>query len=132
MIGTFAPCNAVLVVEDDPDILLTLQELLQQEGYQVLTAINGLEALNALATIDRPVLILLDLFMPVMDGWQFLKALPNLHNAFVTASPILIISASGEKAAEAAKGVQGLIKKPIDLDELLLMVEKFCPLRSAA
>src|SRR5438128_9647261 len=79
----------VLVVDDDPDILQTLALCLSTEGYRVVMAANGQEALDLL-TRERPACILLDLMMPVMDGWQFVGELDSRgwRNA-----PLLVLSA---------------------------------------
>src|SRR5262245_55690503 len=72
--GATTDSGVVLVVEDEQESRETLRELLELEGYVVETAVNGQEALDKLKHVD-PCLILLDLFMPVMDGWQFLDRL---------------------------------------------------------
>ena len=72
--GTSGPCGGILVVDDDPDIRDSLREVLEDEGYEVACVGNGREALDHLKTANpRPCVILLDLMMPVMDGWQFRK-----------------------------------------------------------
>lgn len=119
-------CKQILIVEDDDGILVTLQELLSQEGYTVLLARNGQEALQTLATLTRPCLILLDMFMPVMDGWQFLEQMKLEKEDLLTNIPIVITSAAGERAKVASKEVRGFIKKPIHLEDLLTTVRKFC------
>ncbi len=106
----------VLVVDDDPDILQTLALCLSTEGYRVLMAANGQEALDLLKK-ERPACILLDLMMPVMDGWQFVAALEErgLRNA-----PLLILSADRAVQGHAAKlRADAFLAKPFDLDELL-------------
>ena len=82
----------VLVVDDDPDILQTLALCLTSEGYSVLMASNGQEALD-LVRQQKPACILLDLMMPVMDGWQFVH---ELDQRGLRKAPLLILSA-GEK-----------------------------------
>src|SRR5690349_12155021 len=69
-----APDSVVLLVEDEEESRESLQEILELEGYHVVTAANGQEALDKMNKIE-PCVILLDLFMPVMDGWQFLERL---------------------------------------------------------
>ena len=72
--ATSGPCGGILVVDDDPDIRDSLREVLEDEGYEVACVGNGREALDHLKTANpRPCVILLDLMMPVMDGWQFRK-----------------------------------------------------------
>src|SRR5579859_6880124 len=72
--GTATAHSVVLIVEDEEESRETLRELLEIEGYEVETAVNGREALDKLKQIE-PCIILLDLFMPVMDGWQVLDQL---------------------------------------------------------
>src|SRR3712207_6404701 len=89
----------LLVVEDDQDIRETLQQALELEGYQVSTAGNGKEALDILHLADppsRPHLILLDLMMPIMDGWEFLEKARSTN--LLSGIPVVIVSAAGERA----------------------------------
>lgn len=112
----------VLVVDDDPDIRETLRFVLEDAGYPVYTAENGRQALEVLGTASPlPGLILLDLMMPVMSGDEMLRALKTMH-AFV-GIPVTILTASGAPMPPLATG---LLKKPVDLDVLLRIVEKSC------
>ena len=111
----------VLVVDDDPDILQTLALCLSTEGYRVQMAANGKEALEALAA-ERPAIILLDLMMPVMDGWQFVA---ELDKRGARAAPLLILSADRAVQGHAAKlRADAFLAKPFDLDELLVKVSQ--------
>jgi DNA-binding response OmpR family regulator len=84
--------GVILVVDDDADLRELLAELLTKEGYQVLTASNGKEALALLRDPDpTPSLILLDLMMPVMSGWEFLERVAS--DRTVTSVPIIVMSA---------------------------------------
>lgn len=113
----------ILVIEDDQEIRSVLQFALELEGYKVATAIHGQDALNQLRQTDSlPHLILLDLMMPVMDGWQFLaikKQEPRLANL-----PVLVVSAAGDRAKNFE--ASGYIKKPIELDFLLESIKQHC------
>ena len=118
------PLKRILVVDDDPDIRETLAELLQEEGYAVSSAAHGGEALSALRTDPRPDLILLDLMMPIMDGWQFRaeqKKDPELASI-----PVVIISATGRDEFVSSLGAAQFLKKPINLEQLLAAVEQHC------
>src|SRR4051812_45925868 len=126
MTTSAAGCGTVLVVEDDEPILYTIQELLESEGYTVVTAKNGKEALERMKSVTHPCMILLDMFMPVMDGWQFIEHLATHSGDTLAQIPIVVTSAAGERAKEAGQKLGGYIKKPIDLDQLLSTVEKFC------
>jgi two-component system, chemotaxis family, chemotaxis protein CheY len=115
----------ILVVDDDPDILDALSEILEAEGYEVDRARHGQEAL---ARIDqrRPDLILLDLMMPVMDGWEFAHALRRRED--VGQLPIVILSADRQAGAKArVVGARGFLAKPFELNELLRVVGESVP-----
>jgi two-component system chemotaxis response regulator CheY len=106
----------ILVVEDDRAIRETIQQALELEGFSVVTAEHGKEALEALTERNlRPSLILLDLMMPVMNGWEFLDALEALP-AF-QAPPVVITSAVREPSHH--QRASAFLKKPIELDDLL-------------
>ncbi len=109
----------VLVVDDDPDILEAICDILGTESYRVARAKNGLEALERVAA-ERPDVILLDLMMPVMDGVAFAHALHQ--RPAVSDVPILVISADGNPQRAAAVGAQGYLAKPFDIDALLAHV----------
>jgi CheY-like chemotaxis protein len=118
-----SPC--VLVIDDDPDILATVEQILEIEGYAVLIARNGAEALGVLDS-QRPDVIILDLMMPVMDGWEFRRRLDG-HPASTT--PVIVVSADRDIARKAATiKADGYVAKPFDLDDLLREVHRFAPL----
>jgi CheY-like chemotaxis protein len=111
----------ILVVDDDPDILQTLALCLSTEGYRVTMAANGQEALTLLER-DKPACILLDLMMPVMDGWQFVAELDRRGNR---EAPLLILSADRAVQGHATKlRADAFLAKPFDLDELLGKVQQ--------
>ena len=119
-----APCGGVLIVDDDPDIRDSLREVLEDEGYEVATVANGREALDHLkASNPRPCVILLDLMMPVMDGWQFRKE--QKQDPEIAGIPLVVITATGKRPVliDAAE----LVMKPLDLERLLQAVERYCP-----
>jgi len=113
--------NTVLVVDDDTSILDTVSSILSGEGYDVVSASTGQEALAAVAR-KQPLLILLDMRMPIMDGWAVARALREQGISV----PIVVMT-----AAESAKrwadevGAEGYLAKPFGLDELLSTVERF-------
>ena len=120
-------CGAVLVVEDDDAIRDVIQRVLESEGYVVRTAANGQAAMDLVHNIPRPCLVLLDLMMPVKNGWEFLDELRVDHFDMIAALPVVITSAAGSGAANpAVKNAQGFIKKPIDIDLLLRYVRTYC------
>jgi CheY-like chemotaxis protein len=112
----------ILVVDDDPDILEALSEILEAEGFEIRRARNGKEALERLEP-DPPQLILLDLMMPVMDGWEFAQRLRQ--RGTLSNIPIIVLSADrnvGSKAQDI--GAVGYLAKPFELNELLEMVHR--------
>jgi two-component system, chemotaxis family, chemotaxis protein CheY len=113
------PHPLVLVVDDDPDILDAICDILDGEGYRVVRARNGLEALQQLDG-ERPAIILLDLMMPVMDGLAFAQALRA--RGLDREIPIVVISADGNPQKAAAVGARGYLAKPFDIDALLAQV----------
>ena len=123
------PSQPILAVDDDPAILDVVAQVLADEGYQVLTAGGGRAAVE-LAREHVPGLILLDLMMPEMNGWQVvaeLRASPQTR-----AIPILLLSARRDTARMANDlGVNSYLEKPFDLDELLVHVRRILTLSDA-
>jgi CheY-like chemotaxis protein len=113
----------VLVVDDDPDILEAICDILGTESYRVARARNGLEALERVDA-ERPDVILLDLMMPVMDGVTFAAALRQ--RPAVADVPILVISADGNPQRAASVNARGYLAKPFDIDALLAHVAAIC------
>jgi CheY-like chemotaxis protein len=111
-----------MIVEDDDDIRESLQEALEAEGYPVHVAANGREGLTLLAHIERPCVILLDLMMPVMNGWEFLSV-QRQDRAFAQI-PVIVVSAAPETALP--RDSAAVVPKPVDLDQLLEVVRKLC------
>lgn len=117
------PRVTVLVVEDDDAIAMTLQDVLEGEGYAVILAANGAEALDKLDSAEsRPGVILLDLFMPVMDGLQLLDKLAVRPEKDI---PVILMSAAGSRAEVATKRAHAAIKKPLELETLLETINRF-------
>jgi len=115
--------KVVLVVDDDPDVRTMLNHLLAFAGFGVIEAANGGDALVALVK-HRPVLIILDLLMPGMDGAQFRDAQRRLQDHELANVPILVVSGA-DNAREMAKklGAAGLFGKPLDPDRILTAVQ---------
>jgi CheY-like chemotaxis protein len=115
----------VLLVEDDAGLRRSLTALLESEGFQALGAANGFEAVELLRRAPQPDLILLDLMMPVMNGWAFLKY-RNEHPVLSTV-PVVVTTAWNEVPGEAdVIGVQGYLRKPLVPREVLEVVRKHC------
>jgi CheY-like chemotaxis protein len=112
--------GGVLVVDDDSDIRSVMSDLLIDEGYQVRTAVNGRDALATLATW-QPDVILLDLMMPIMDGWTFLANQQSNHQ--LRRIPVIVMSAShtlsrGDERLATAE----IVAKPFEIDAVLTKV----------
>jgi DNA-binding response OmpR family regulator len=111
--------RVLLVVDDDQDLLTLMTLILEPAGYSVETASNGQEALNRIA-MRMPDLILLDMLMPVMSGWDFAVHFRRLYGFRV---PIIVITAA-ESARRRARdiGADGYISKPFDIDHMLAVI----------
>lgn len=115
--------KSIMVVDDDSDIRESVRDLLESKGYDVLTAANGLEALAQLQKGARPALILLDLMMPVMDGYQFVAE--QRKSATFGQIPILVVTANMRSGQNAASiGANGYVQKPFKNRVLLESVER--------
>lgn len=115
-------CSSVLVVEDDEDIRNSIIDLLESEGFQAQSAANGKEALDLLHHIQKPCLVLLDMMMPIMNGREFLDLV--MKDSYLAPIPVVIVSAIADKTN--TQGAIGFLKKPIDIDMVMKLVEKFC------
>lgn len=114
---------SILVVEDDPELLEGLSELLESEGHQVRRARHGLEALGFLRAGQRPHLILLDLMMPIMNGWQFRQE--QRMDSELAKIPIVVISGKNDLPAHAQwLEADAYVQKPVRPETLLAAVEK--------
>jgi CheY-like chemotaxis protein len=114
----------ILVIEDDDSIRDALEELFSSEGFSVAVAENGRTGLTALAEA-KPCLVLLDLMMPVLDGRGFLTALEGIPDQKLAATPVVLITAAGEKGAAGCK-VSEVLTKPIDIEKLLAVAQRYC------
>jgi CheY-like chemotaxis protein len=115
---------SVLIVEDDADVRGALATFLEAEGYSVLEASDGAAALRELR-VQNVCLVLLDLWMPGMDGWEFRAE--QLKDAALADVPVVLITADHAAARRAAElGVQGHLTKPIEFPVLLDYVARYC------
>jgi CheY-like chemotaxis protein len=116
--------ESVLVVDDDDDIREILSSLLSRQGFRVITAADGGEAMERLQAGERPGLILLDLMMPHVSGEEFRArqlAEPNLAEI-----PVIVLSGAGAIHEFAGKMSVEVIPKPIELSLLISTVKRFC------
>ena len=113
----------MLIVEDDADLREMMAQLLTLEGYETATVANGREALEYLHSAIAPNVILLDLMMPIMDGWEFhrrLEADPEIPPV-----PVIVLSALDQARAKNIHAA-AFLKKPLDFDRLLDLVRTYC------
>ena len=122
MSSTQSQCP-VLIVEDDEDLRDMMAQMLTIEGFAATAVANGREALDYLHQAIKPHVILLDLMMPVMDGWEFRRrqqADPALANV-----PVIVLSAL-DPARAATVDAAAILKKPLDFDRLLQLIRDHC------
>jgi CheY-like chemotaxis protein len=120
------PSASVLVVDDDQSIRQLIEDALTDEGYTVRTVAGGSEAIESVRQ-DRPDLILLDVNMPRVDGWQVLE---ELRAAAGPQTPVVVMTAGFEVQDRAlATGAQGFLGKPFEIDDLLSAVEAHAGLK---
>ena len=110
----------VLVIEDEPDLRALMELVLEDRGYTVLTACDGREGLELLGS-NRPDVILLDMKMPVMDGWEFAR---RYRATFEDRAPIVVVTAAEDLRARADEiGATKALGKPVELDTLFATIE---------
>ena len=115
---------SVMIVEDDRDTREMLARFLELEGFEVREAANGQVALEALHEHASTCVILLDLMMPVMNGWQFRKAQssdPEIANI-----PVVVVTAAGAREQIPAIDADAWLSKPVDFDRLLQTIDPLC------
>jgi CheY-like chemotaxis protein len=121
-LSTPPPGGPVLVVEDDAGIRESVCQILEDEGFPTVSACNGKEALATLrAMTPLPRLILLDLMMPVMNGWEFYELISR--DKTVSSIPVVVMSA---QETDTHSGTLRLLRKPLLLDQLLSTVNEIC------
>jgi CheY-like chemotaxis protein len=113
--------HTVLVVEDEQDLREMMRDALELNGYTVVTANHGQDALGKLASIEHLCLVILDLLMPVMNGWDFLD---RMRQRSELASVPVVVHTSA--AGQAPAGVTHVIQKPLKFDRLLSIVREYC------
>jgi CheY-like chemotaxis protein len=127
---TMRESRHILIVEDDADLREALTDVLRDEGYAVTSAADGQEALDRLRREGQPSLILLDLTMPVMNGWQFRAE--QRRDPDLSGIPVVVFSA-GEHLAEQMSSLEidDFVQKPIELGQLLRKIERYFPRKSS-
>ena len=116
----------IALIDDDDAIRETIADILSSEGYRVVAYANGKEALDGLPKADLPDVILCDLMMPVMNGWQFLEAQASQRGE-VGRIPVVVFSASPDYKTLEHEAVQEVVSKPFNIDDLVDLIERHCP-----
>ena len=112
--------RCVLVIEDEPDLRALMALVLEERGYSVLTACDGCQGLELLGS-NRPDVILLDMKMPVMDGWEFAR---RYRATYEDRAPIVVLTAAEDPRARADEiGAAKALGKPVELDTLFATIE---------
>ena len=115
--------HPVLIVDDDTDIRTALVDVLEEHGYEAISAVNGRDALNKLRQAEpKPCLIVLDLMMPVMDGRSFREE--QLKTPEFADIPVVVVTAYRD-VTDDLRGTD-FLKKPVDLEDLLAAARKHC------
>jgi CheY-like chemotaxis protein len=115
--------ESVLLVDDDPYIRETLSELLDANGYEVLEAENGQIALDVLKNTPRfPLVVLLDLSMPVLDGREFLRR--RASDPILRSIPVVVVSGSNPPA-DPLEGIDEYLRKPVKFERLMEIIEHY-------
>ena len=119
--------SKVLIIEDNEEALEAMSELLKMDGFSTVTATNGALGLNKMKTDDHISMVLLDLWMPIMDGWEFLRE--RKKDSRLAKIPVVVLSALPTKSIEGAEAV---LTKPVNVHSLLQILRRYVePERSA-
>jgi CheY-like chemotaxis protein len=113
----------VAIIEDDSEFRNMLRELLEEEQYRVVAVANGAEALEILRGETTPNVILLDVSMPVMDGFDFLRF--RNDDPQLAAVPVVLVT-NAKPHERPTIGVNDVVRKPIDIDEILFAIKRYC------
>jgi CheY-like chemotaxis protein len=121
----------VLVVDDEKDIRDSLKQVLEFEGFEVLTASDGADALKLLNQVSRPAVIILDLMMPGMNGFEFIEV--QQHTAGIDQVPVIVVSADPELRKKAPQlHANRVMRKPIAIDTLIKWIQDYSTKKPSA
>ena len=120
------PHTNIYVIEDDVDLRETMKELLETEGFSVLTAGNGQEGLNLIERDGQPCLILLDMMMPVMNGWEFLDTLQRDRRGPLAQTQVAVVTAAAEMPELQQQYGCVILKKPVNIERLFALAHAAC------
>jgi CheY-like chemotaxis protein len=123
--GAVSTGKSLLIVEDEVDLRETLAEILRCHGFEPATAGSGAEALEVLRSGEAPRVILLDLMMPGMSGWEFRDV--QLRDPALAAIPVVLVSGVSDLAeAAAATHAAAFLSKPLDIEVLVEVLTRYC------
>ena len=122
--GSQIPSPAVLVVEDDREQREALCAMLDLEGFEHAEAANGREALDYLDRSGAPCLVLLDLEMPVMNGWDFREK--QLEDESLSDIPVVVVTANDKGLSRHFPGAAGFLWKPLKFEKVVAVLERMC------
>ena len=122
--GSPVPTPAVLVVEDDREQREALCAMLDLEGFEHAEAANGREALDYLDRSRAPCLVLLDLEMPVMNGWDFREK--QLEDESLSDIPVVVVTASDRASSQRFPGAAGFLWKPLKFEKVVAVLDRMC------
>lgn len=117
----------ILMVEDEPDIREAVQASLRSRGYTVVAAADGEEGLRKVKS-EKPDLVLLDIVMPKVDGWQVLKAIRNDEDAATRGLPVVMLTANRETSSlieSQSQKATDYLMKPFDIEKLMLFIHRY-------
>lgn len=112
----------ILVIEDNHDLRVLYREHLEQSGHSVITLTNGLDALNLLKSGFRPQLIFLDINLPLMNGFEFLKEIETVNSFF----EIPVVLVTGQMATQEIKNAHTVLEKPVDWQRIDSIMKEYC------
>jgi two-component system, chemotaxis family, chemotaxis protein CheY len=113
--------HTILVVEDEEDLRESMRDALEFEGYNVVVAAHGADALTSLDHVEHPCLVFLDLIMPGMNGWEFFEKLREKHQ--YDNLPVIVHTSAPSRAPD---GVTMVLKKPVQIERLLAVAKEYC------
>jgi CheY-like chemotaxis protein len=117
------PGNVVLLVDDEPDIRDSLKVLIESRGYTVATAIDGRQAFDLMCDAQPPNLVVLDLLMPGMTGWEFLAKVKKIDR--LSQIPVVVVSGLDGELMPSGDEIAGRMQKPIDVNELYGVLDRY-------
>lgn len=120
------PHTNIVIIEDDVDLRETMKELLEIEGFSVVTAENGREGMKLIERNIMPCLILLDMMMPVMNGWEFLDAMQREPRTLLAGTRVAVVSAAADMAEVQRQYGCTVLRKPVNVEQLFALAHAAC------